>query len=241
MRVESKSIVLSSKNSEFKTHLYPQIQLDQKGTHELALIGLDMYNSIPNIDHTNNIFRYEYQNTLYNIELPIGSYEIDDINDYIQKKVSETLPENLFEIRANYNTLKCIIDIKVPDLKIHFRYPTSLKDVLGFQPIMIEGIAEHEGINTVNILKVNSILVNCNIIQGSYLNNSQRPILYNFFPNVPPGYKIVEKPNAIVYLPVTQNVIDDIKIWLTDQDRNPLNLRGEVVTIRLHLRSTFYN
>jgi len=86
MRVESKSIVISSNESDFREHFYPPISLDPKGQHEIALVGLDMYHSIPNIDHTNNNFVYEYEHSTYSIQIPTGSYEIDAINDFIQKK-----------------------------------------------------------------------------------------------------------------------------------------------------------
>ncbi|CAF4751967.1 unnamed protein product, partial [Rotaria magnacalcarata] len=58
----------------------------------------------------------------------------------------------------------------------------------------------------------------------SYLNDSQKPILYSFFPNVSPGYKIVEKPQSVVYLPITLPVLNSIHIWLTDQNHKLLNL-----------------
>ena len=84
-----------------------------------------------------------------------------------------------------------------------------------------------------------SIMVHCSVIGDSYLNSSQSPIIYTFFPNVPPGYKIVEKPHSVVFLPITVPTLDHIRIWLTDQDQNLINQRGETVTIRLQIKSTF--
>jgi len=237
-KVEYKSITLTSTESELKASVYPPISLDPNGHHELALVSLDMYHSIPNIDYRNCMFRYKYSNENYTIELPTGSYEITAINDYIQKKLVDNGHENVFDIKANINTLKCIITIKDPNVEIDFNGEQSMSDMLGFNKILLSGIGEHEGINIVNIVSVNSILVNCNIIEGSYINSTQRPILYSFFPNVPPGYKLVEKPNSIVYLPVTMPVIDTVRVWLTDQDRRHLNTRGETITMRLVLRSS---
>ena len=53
MRVESQSIVLNSNKSEFRNSFYPPLQLDPKGKHEIALLNLDMYHSVPNIDESN--------------------------------------------------------------------------------------------------------------------------------------------------------------------------------------------
>lgn len=239
MRVESRSIVLTSNDSVFRTEFYPYIQLDKNAYHELALVELDMYHSIPNIDQTNNLFVYEYDGKVNQIEIPTGSYEIEAINQFIEKSFTVNNYQQLFDIQANNNTLKCIINIKIPNTKIYFDKERSLRDLLGFQSGILDTVGEHEGVNPVDILKVNTILVNCDAIDGSYLNRIKHPVLYSFFPNVPPGYKIVEKPNNIIYLPITSPILDNLQVWLTDQNMHPLNIRKEVVTLRLHLRSTY--
>ena len=88
----------------------------------------------------------------------------------------------------------------------------------------------------VNFLTINSILVNINITLGSYVNGSTQPTIYTFFPNVSPGYKIIETPHNLLYLPITSDAIHRITIWLTDQNENELNLRGENLSKRFHLR-----
>jgi len=232
------SIVLSSNTSDFKYNFYPSIKLDNYKTHEIALLNIDMYHSVPNIDESNNKFVYEYDGKIFEIIFPTGAYEIQTINDYIQKQLDKNKHSEAFNIKANNITMKCIIHIEKSNLKINFNHNQSLNKLLGFKWGIIEGIGEHEGENIVDILSVNSILVNCDIIEGSYLNGVQEPVLYSFFPDVPPGYKMNEKPNTVVYLPVTIPAINSIHIWLTDQNLKPLNLRGETITIRLHLKST---
>src|ERR1051325_8100320 len=89
----------------------------------------------------------------------------------------------------------------------------------------------------VDIMKINSILVNVDITSGSYVNGSQCPIIYSFYPNVSPGYKIVERPNpSLIYYPVNITDISNIRLWLTDQDNNPIDVRGERVTARIVIR-----
>jgi hypothetical protein len=83
---------------------------------------------------------------------------------------------------------------------------------------------------------LNSILVEISIINGSYVKGARKPVIYSFFPDVSPGFKIVETPRNLVYLPVNTNEISVINIKLTDQDGKLLNLRGEKVTIRFHIR-----
>ena len=61
----------------------------------------------------------------------------------------------------------------------------------------------HESENMVNILTINSIVVNIDIISGSYVNGSTQPKIYSFFANVSRGYKIIENPHNLLYLPIT--------------------------------------
>ena len=60
--------------------------------------------------------------------------------------------------------------------------------------------------------------------------------IYSFFPDVSPGYKIIESPVNLVYLPITLDTIDNLNVTITDQDYNLLNLRNEKLTIRFHIR-----
>ena len=57
-----------------------------------------------------------------------------------------------------------------------------------------------------------------------------------FFSKVSPGYKITETPVNLVYLPMTLDTIDSLKVSITDQDDHLLNLRNEMLTIRFHIR-----
>jgi hypothetical protein len=78
--------------------------------------------------------------------------------------------------------------------------------------------------------------VELGIINGSCVNGSRKPVIYSFFPNVSPGYKIVETPRNLVYLPVNTDEISEVHVRLTDQDGKLLNLRAETVTMRFHMR-----
>ena len=88
----------------------------------------------------------------------------------------------------------------------------------------------------VNILTINSILVNINIVSGSYVNGSIQPTIFSFFSDVSLGYKIIENPHNLLYISITADTINSITIFLTDQNENELNVRGENLSMRFHLR-----
>ena len=73
--------------------------------------------------------------------------------------------------------------------KVSFDVPNSLASVLGFKQDIVYGVGRHASEKLLNVMSVNSILVNCNIIHSSYMRGQQAPVVYNFFPNAAPGQK----------------------------------------------------
>ena len=141
-------------------------------------------------------------------------------------------------ISTNSYTLKSILILE-KDYQGHFNNQNSLAKVLGFTGAKYaEGF--HESENVVNSLSINSILVNIDIISGSYIDGTTKNIIYSFFPKVSPGYKIIETPINLVYLPITLDTKDRLRVSITDQDDHLLNLRNEKLTIRFHIREVTY-
>ena len=235
-------VIVSGNQSSFNTLFNPKIELDKKKVYEIALVNLETYYSFPNIDDSNNIFVYSHDRgqTWTKIKIPTGSYEIGDLNQTIRfemEKVGhydEVNQESYINIAANSNTLKTILIIG-KDYQVDFNQQNNLSKVLGFTgKKYIEGF--HESEKPVNILSINSIFVNIDIIDGSYVNGKTKNTIYSFFPNVAPGFKIIESPVNLVYLPILPYTIQNLNLSITDQDENVLNLRGEKLTVRFHIR-----
>jgi hypothetical protein len=86
-------------------------------------------------------------------------------------------------------------------------------------------------------MPINSILVNIDIIMGSYVNGISSPVIHSFFPSVGFGHKIIEKPTCeLIWYPVSRNDISRIGLTLTDQDGKPIDIRGERLTVRICVR-----
>src|SRR5688572_557208 len=97
-------ILLSKKSAKIRTKFNPLIELDAGKKYEMSLLNLETYFSFPNIDATNNHFRYtsfvdpderstddgENVGTWTDVFIPEGCYEITDINDYIQRTMKES-------------------------------------------------------------------------------------------------------------------------------------------------------
>ena len=215
--------------------------MDKDKVYEIALVNLETYYSFPNIDDTNDVFVYSHDQgvTWTKIKIPTGSYEIDDLNNTIRFEMEkrghydEVNNDYYINISANSNTLKSILIIE-SGYQVDFNQPNNLSKVLGFTGTKYEE-GFHESENVVNVLSINSILVNMDIIGGSYVNGTTKSTIYSFFPKVSPGYKIIESPVNLVYLPITLDTIDSLNVMITDQDDHLLNLRNEKLTIRFHI------
>lgn len=235
------SFILSGNTSDFVTY-HDSVYLDPNKNYEAALLSLDSYNSVPNvIKNKNNIFKYSTDEgtNWKTISLDTGAYELQAISNEIKRQlVVKEDDESAINLTANISKLTSIVIIENPRYKIDFGVSNSIGPILGFKKVII-GHGYNESPNIVNIMQVNSILVNLDIIMGSYVNGSQSPTLYSFYPNVPPGYKIVERPNpSLIYYPLSRHDISRMRVWLTDQNGNSIDLRGETLTIRIHVRES---
>jgi hypothetical protein len=190
---QSFQLVEESNKSDFTTNYGTPIKLD--GKFEVALVNLETYYSFPNIDSSNNKLKYSHDSgvTWHTILIPEGSYELDDINQAIEQQMKQNNHydkvhnQSFIKLSPNTSTLKSIMEIS-GNYKVDFREDNSINILLGFADKVYHA-GYHESENIVNILTLNSILVELGIINGSYVKGSRKPVIYSFFPNVSPGYK----------------------------------------------------
>src|SRR5580692_760055 len=241
------TFVLNGSTSDF-TISHNSVMLMPGRKYEAALLSLDVYNSIPNVTvGKNNIFKYSVDNGVNwkIIAFKTGAYELQEINKEIKRQMkSNDDNDAAITIVANVSRLTSIINIASENYKIDFSVPNSIGSILGFvtsgpasSGAQIIGYGYTESPNIVDIMAVNSIMVNIDIIMGSYVNGYPSPTIYSFYPNVSPGYKIVERPNpSLIYYPLSRDDISRMRVWLTDQHGNLIDFRGERITIRICVR-----
>ena len=232
--MESTTLTLTGNTTNFITKLSPPIRLSTTKKYEAALLSIDLFNTIPNITEENNKFKYSIDSgvTWKIISLNIGAYEINGINDEIQRQMTingdydMVNNEHYINITTKIAEFKCIINIANQNYRVDFGIENSIGSTLGFHPVVI---SQNYNISQeiVDITKINSVLVNVDFISGSYVNGIQSSAMYSFDPNsVSPGYKINECPNpSLIYYPVNRTDISSIRIWLTDQTNKLINNR----------------
>ena len=69
------------------------------------------------------------------------------------------------------------------------------------------------------------VLVLCNIVNNDYQQDSR--VLYTFVPNKPFGSLLEISPTNHTFLETFNSEYDEIKVWFTDQNSQPLEIEDD--------------
>lgn len=218
------TLTITGDSSEINTYFYPPITLDEK--YECGLLYFSTFNSIPNITKNNNSLICGDEK----IEIPYGMYSLEDINDYLAN-----LKTCKIELISNNNTLTCSVFC---NKDINFNIENSIAPLLGFPKTILKANKRHTSSDPVHILPVTLIRIECDLVQGSFTNGKPSHVLYEFVPNVPPGYQFIEAPKQILYYPIQKKYLSSVKIRLTDLEGKTIDFQNEKIHLSLHLRKS---
>lgn len=228
------TFIMTGNKSTLENTFSPPIYLDPNKLYEIGLVDFVTYNSIPNVDESNNSIHFIGKNNIdetieSTLIIPEGVYELEAIEKYVQ----EELGEMEFQLKPNNNTLKCRLKC---GYEVDFKADRSIRSLLGFIPQILTANIWHESELAVNIMRVNLIRIECNISSGCYINGETAHTIFAFSPNVPPGYKMALSPQTVIYNILNTSTIDHIRLNIVDQDGHLVNFGGEEVSVRLHIK-----
>ena len=236
------TITLSGNTCDFTTPFPHPIILDPNEKYEAAFVSLEMYNSIPNITDKNNRFDYSTDDgsTWKTITLEKDAYELAQINKEIQRQMiinnDYDAESNTFYIDISHSRLSVIVEITNSHYKVNFNVENSIGTTLGFGKEILS-FGYNKSSRIVDIMNVNSILVNVDLIHDSYVNGVNGYAIHSFFPTVGPGYKIRERPQPeLIFYPMNSHYINNVRVWLTDQDNKIIDLQGERVSVKIVIK-----
>lgn len=264
MALASNTYTFTGRKSILTEEMQPPIDLSD-GRYMLGLVSFNSWNSIPNIDNSNNKFVFYISNVLRNrdgvmevtdvteveqgysrgvIEIPIGAYEIINIDNYLRNKLLQEYPllkehyhdvKDVLSIEANLNTQH--IMIKSSCLRIDFTEENTIQSVLGFSKTrVLEPNILHLSDGIAQISKIQLIRIDCDITSGAYHNGKPARTIYEFPLRVPAGFSINESPRNMIYFPIVYNRIDSITLSIVDQDGNLVDFRDDVINVRVEVK-----
>ena len=186
---------------------------DLRSDKTISLANLSIYYTWENIKskYNNNKFKISGPTWSETFDLPNGSYEISDIQDYFLKIIQK----HESAIKTNENSPVLIYPNEVKNrivFKIKTRYKLELltketQKLLGNGPVIDK---DKNSINVPQLDQVESILLYCNLVRNQYLQNSK--LLYEFVPDKKFGQLISVKPPAFIQCKTSDTLFDYIEI-----------------------------
>lgn len=186
--------------------------------------------------------------TNYIITIPQGLYDLNGINQAILRGLenagAKTDPDPLIVMIPDEATSKVQIKFNYATVSIDFTPADTPRDILGFNsavygtyptaPITI--VAPNiAGFNTVNYFLIHSDLTS----RGIRFNNNYSQTIAQVLIDVSPGSQIVNKPFNPAKIPVNELVgakRNNIRMWITDDSNNRINMNNEYWSARIVIR-----
>ena len=219
----------NSKTSEPNRFKYDLIdKLDLKNPNKSMTLGsLSIYYTWKNLKSTykNNKFKISAPTWNETFDLPDGSYNISEIQDYIEyiiKKHEAIGGYAPILIYANTINNRIIFKIKT-GYKLELLSKETMK-LLGSTKDIIDSDKNSE--NVPRLENVEVVLVHCNLINTSYQQHSR--VLFTFVPNKQYGQLISISPHSLIFLKTINAEFSEIDIWFTDQNNNALEIEDKV-------------
>ena len=219
----------NSKTNEPNRFKYDLIdKLDLKNPNKsMALGNLSIYYTWKNVKSTYNNNKFKISAPTWNdtFDLPDGSYNILEMQDYIEyivkkhKTIAETAPILIY---ANKISNRIVFKIKT-GYKLELLSKETMK-LLGSTRYTIDADKNSETVPRLENVEV--VLVHCNLVNNSYQQHSR--ILFTFVPNKQYGQLISRSPPSLIFLKTMNTDFSEIEIWFTDQNNNALEIEDNV-------------
>ena len=219
----------NSKTNEPSRFKYDFIdKLDLKNPNKnMALGSLSIYYTWKNVKsiYNNNKFKISAPTWNETFVLPDGSYNISEIQDYIEyiikkhETIGETAPVLIY---ANTITNRIVFKIKT-GYKLQLLSKETMK-LLESTKDIIDSNKNSE--NVPRLENVEVVLVHCNLVHNSYQHASR--VLFTFVPNKQYGQLISILPHTLIFLKTMNTEFSEIEVWFTDQNNNALEIEDNV-------------
>ena len=216
----------TNKSNRFKYDLIDKLDFKNPNKNT-ALVNLPIYYTWKNVKsvYNNNKFKISAHAWNETFDLPDGSYNISEIQDYIEYiiKKHETIGKNA-PILIYANTINNGIVFKIKTgYKLELLSKETVK-LLGSTKDIIDIDKNSE--NVPRLENVEVVLVHCNLVNNSYQQHSR--VLFTFVPTKQYGQLISISQHSLVFLKTINMEFSEIEVWFTDQNNKALEIEHNV-------------
>jgi hypothetical protein len=242
-------------SSDFTVRFSPPLHLGSLN-YAVACTKLNAWYSTHNIasDLSNNTWMYSNDggDSFESVTIPDGNYSVPDLDSYLKSDVyypaGDYNPnsvsgatgindvEYLIHLIPNYNTNRVKIRLDDAEHVVGFTGANNLAEFLGHDEEIVTETKTGASIPEVSN-GVDTWVLHCDLVSKGYSNGNSSDVLLSFTPDVPPQAAFDVEPYNPTYIQVNKETISSIRIRLTDQNDNLLDLEGEDVVISLSLKA----
>ena len=200
---------MNSKNSKtnepnrFKYDLIDKLDF-KNPSKNMTLANLSIYYTWKNVKSTYNNNKFKISAPTWNetFDLPDGSYNISEIQDYIEYIIKKH---------------------EAIGYKLELLSKQTMK-LLGSTKYSIDVDKNSE--NVPKLENVEVVLVHCNLVNNAYQQHSR--VLFTFVPTKQYGQLISISPHSLVFLKTMNTNFSEIEVSFTDQNNNALEIEDNV-------------
>ena len=214
--IKAETFFMNTKNSKtnkpyrFKYDLIDKLGLKNPNKN-MALASLSIYYTWKNVKSTYNNNKFKISTPTWNetFDLPDGSYNMSEIQDYIKYIIRkhETIGENApILIYANTINNRIVFKIKT-GYKLEL-LPKETMKLLGSTKDIID--ADKNSENVPRLENVEAVLVHYNLVNNSYQQYSR--VLFTFVPDRQYGQLISISPHSLIFLKTMNTEFSEIDI-----------------------------
>ena len=228
---------------DFRIRFDPPIELSQNkewkaSLNKLVSMSYSWYNVQANYGNNSLKWKKKTDSVWKTVSFPDGMYSYDDINNFMQKQLGKKDPADnksaeLFTLFFDYSVLRSVI---VLDSTIELDFSTgSFAELLGFEKKVISSETNISKF-VPNITRgVDWIFIHCDLITRD-VRNVGADVLFSI-PTATHdvGSIISQQPLRLEWFSINKNVIQEIRVYVTDGRNNIVDLNGQDLAISIFI------
>ena len=210
------------------------------GLNRIINMSFTWFNVNPS--YNNQLIKYSSDSgsTFEEITFPAGVWNYTKLNTHIKdmtKIVKDGANNNEYPITLEFNEITFRVTVMLAKNYQLDLTASNFNELIGFKKKVLKNEI-NIGSNVPNLSQDTDILnIHCDLINDSLVDGKETDIIYSFSTSVlPPSYSFTIEPMRVTYNPTNKNIIDSIRIYITDGKRRLINLNGADTSFSLILK-----